>query len=445
MDPLLEQFLSEARENLAFIDQNIGEIGGEDPELLNSIFRAAHTLKGGSGIVGFESVKNITHHAEDLLDMLRSGKLEFQDSMTDALYDAFDEVMNLIEAAEESGDIVEADEKIVDRIVAELKEQMGKSSESEDEAWQVPFNLVSDKSSIINISMKTLRGVDSIKIPFQNAPLNQDFCENENFYAVVFDVDDSCMVYGNDPIYALTLLDEKVVGIFSCMSEEDAKAVLSGTEDEDGLLLKSHIIAFVYARYEDIEDSLFNFIDELELLPLDINTLLTISTGDTGHKIDSLKELSNIAEDFDLSTIKDEVQNSMELIGVNTIQYAQLQRFLDIAGLIDDKDTTKLKAFFENIYKGEVYFPVEVLDDIKSDDSTDTSMEDNCNVEVEDEIDEDNIVKTEIELTESIQKTITNIYEQQYRALEYVDNEEDALLRVISILNKTKKFARTKF
>jgi two-component system chemotaxis sensor kinase CheA len=440
MDPLLEQFLSEARENLAFIDQNIGEIGGEDPELLNSIFRAAHTLKGGSGIVGFESVKNITHHAEDLLDMLRSGKLEFQDSMTDALYDAFDEVMNLIEAAEESGDIVEADEKIVDRIVAELKEQMGKSSESEDEAWQVPFNLVSDKSSIINISMKTLRGVDSIKIPFQNAPLNQDFCENENFYAVVFDVDDSCMVYGNDPIYALTLLDEKVVGIFSCMSEEDAKAVLSGTEDEDGLLLKSHIIAFVYARYEDIEDSLFNFIDELELLPLDINTLLTISTGDTGHKIDSLKELSNIAEDFDLSTIKDEVQNSMELIGVNTIQYAQLQRFLDIAGLIDDKDTTKLKAFFENIYKGEVYFPVEVLDDIKSDDSTDTSMEDNCNVEVEDEIDEDNIVKTEIELTESIQKTITNIYEQQYRALEYVDNEEDALLRVISILNKTKKF-----
>ena len=63
MDPLLEQFLQEARENLAFIDQNIEEIGGDDPELLNSVFRAAHTLKGGSGIVGFESVKVITHHA----------------------------------------------------------------------------------------------------------------------------------------------------------------------------------------------------------------------------------------------------------------------------------------------------------------------------------------------------------------------------------------------
>jgi len=109
MDPLLEQFLQEARENLAFIDQNIEEIGGDDPELLNSVFRAAHTLKGGSGIVGFESVKEITHHAEDLLDMLRAGKLDFKPSMTEALFDAFDEVMNLIEAAEESEEIVDDD------------------------------------------------------------------------------------------------------------------------------------------------------------------------------------------------------------------------------------------------------------------------------------------------------------------------------------------------
>ena len=94
MNPLLEQFLEEARENLAFIEQNIDQIDDGDDELLNSIFRAAHTLKGGSGIVGFEAVKNITHHAEDLLDMLRAGKIEFQPTMEGALFDAFDEVMN---------------------------------------------------------------------------------------------------------------------------------------------------------------------------------------------------------------------------------------------------------------------------------------------------------------------------------------------------------------
>ena len=108
MNPLLEQFLQEARENLKFIEEHLEELGNGDAELLNSIFRAAHTLKGGSGIVSFESVKTITHSAEDLLDLLRAGKVSYQPAMTEVLYDAFDEVLNLIEAAEETGDAVEA-------------------------------------------------------------------------------------------------------------------------------------------------------------------------------------------------------------------------------------------------------------------------------------------------------------------------------------------------
>lgn len=115
MNPLLESFLQEARENLKFIEQNLENLGASDDELLNAIFRAAHTLKGGSGIVGFDGVMHITHKAEDLLDQLRAKKLEYQEPMLDALYDAFDEVLNLVEAAEDSGDVVEADQEIRDR------------------------------------------------------------------------------------------------------------------------------------------------------------------------------------------------------------------------------------------------------------------------------------------------------------------------------------------
>ena len=218
MDPLLEQFLSEARENLAFIDQNIEDIGGDDPELLNSVFRAAHTLKGGSGIVGFESVKDITHYAEDLLDMLRSGKIEFADGMTEALYNAFDEVINLVEAAEESEGITEADPDTVEKIIEDLNNQMGKTLEAEAE-WEVPFVLLKDSSSIINMPLNILRGLDAHKIAFKNAELNEEYCKNENFYAVLFDVDESCMVYGNDPIYTLSLLGDKVLGVHSCMCD----------------------------------------------------------------------------------------------------------------------------------------------------------------------------------------------------------------------------------
>jgi two-component system chemotaxis sensor kinase CheA len=430
MDPLLEQFLSEARENLAFIDQNIGDIGGDDPELLNSVFRAAHTLKGGSGIVGFEAVKNITHHAEDLLDMLRAGKIEFADSMIEVLYDAFDEVVNLVEAAEESGDIVESDEETVANIVASLSAQMGKEPEGES-SWELPF-VLADKS-LINIPMNTLRDTSHIKINFTNPEIDEEFCNTANLYAVTFDVDDSCMVYGNDPVYTLSLLEEKVLGVFACMSDENAKSVLSGTEDEDGLLLKSSIVAFIYATYEEIDDSLFNFIDELELLPLDVNSLLSLNVGDSGLQIDSLKELSSLADDFDLNTIKDEVIASMELVGVETIQYAKLERFLDIVGLIKDEDTTKLNQFFETLYLGEPYSgsveeTVEATEEEVVAESPAPTPEKK----------EETSSKPEA-MSETVEATIKEIFTQQLKAVEHIESGDD-LLRIVATLEKARKY-----
>jgi len=430
MDPLLEQFLQEARENLAFIDQNIGEIGGDDPELLNSVFRAAHTLKGGSGIVGFESVKVITHHAEDLLDMLRAEKIEFKDSMTEALYEAFDEVMNLVEAAEETGDIVDSDEETVSNIVQMLSEQMGKDAE-EEKIWEKPYLPVDNVASVLNPPLKTLNGVNSKKIIFRGAEESEEFCNNSNAYAIIFDVDESCMVYGNDPIYTLSLLGDNVLGVFSCMSDSSAKSVLSGTEDEDGLLLNSYLIAYVQATFEEIEDSLFNFIDEIQLLPLDIETLLCVDVGDKGIVIDSLKELADIAEDLDLVTIADEVKRSMELIGTETLQYSQLQRFLDIVGLINDSDTPKLARFFDNIYKGEVY-SVSSIDNVEE-----TVAQENVIEESKDVV--SSSAGTEVIADEITKTTLYGMMSQQIKALESVNSDED-LNRVISIMDKMRKY-----
>lgn len=415
MDSLLDQFLQEARENLAFIEQNIEEIGSDDPELLNSIFRAAHTLKGGSGIVGFDSVKDITHHAEDLLDMLRSGKIDFKDSMREVLFDAFDEVMNLIEAAEESGEIVVADEETVATIIENLNNQMGKTANVEA-IWQVPFTPVSEVSNVINIPLSILKGISSPKISFKHTEIDENFCAEENLYAVVFDVDESCMSYGNDPAYALSLLKDKVLGIYTCISDENAKAILSGIDDEDGLLLKSQIVAYIYATYEEIEDSLFNFIDELQFLPLDISTLLSINIGDSGHKLDLLRELSGISDVNDMVL---KVEKSLELVGADTLQYAQLQRFLDIAGLIDNKDFPKLTGFFTGLYKGQVY------------DSEETILEETAVEEIE--------AKTVLAVDESMKSALKDMLQQQYKAVNSIDSD-DGLQRIILMMQKMRIF-----
>jgi len=420
MDSLLDQFLQEARENLAFIEQHIEEISPEDPELLNSIFRAAHTLKGGSGIVGFDSVKDITHHAEDLLDMLRSGKIDFKSSMKEVLYDAFDEVMNLIEAAEESGDIVDADKTIVSKIIENLNNQMGKTLAPEL-SWQIPFTLVSEIENLVNVPLSILRGISSIKIPFKNLEIDEKFCSKEHLYAIVFDVDESCMVYGNDPLYALSLLEDKVLGVYTCMSDENSKSILSGMEDEDGLLLKSYIVAYVYATYENIEDSLFNFLDELQLLPLDVSRLLSLNIGDSGHKLDLLKELSALDYSHGIDDLVVKIKKSMELVGRDTLQYEQLQRFIDIAGFISDNELSKLAGFFAELYKGVVYNAEESAQEEPS--STEPTVE----------------TQKVPDLDEHMLSTIKDMMKQQYQSLNYINGDAE-VQRVTYIMQKMRKF-----
>ena len=420
MNPLLEQFLLEARENLAFIDQNIDKIGGDDPELLNSVFRAAHTLKGGSGIVGFEAVKRITHHAEDLLDMLRAGKIPFREEMVESLFNAFDEVVNLIEAAEESGDIVEADESRIESISQELSGLMGKTIQVKK--WNCPFSLYSDIRSIVNLPLPFLRTFAQT-IPFKRGEIDEALCLSEQLYAVVFDIDESCMVYGNDPVYTLSLLSDKVVGVYSCMSEHSAKSLLSGLEDPDGLLLRLRMTAFIYATYEEISDALFNFSDELTFYPLDIATLLEIDEGESGHTLDLLKELAvecSVQIDArNVSKIMQKITNTLPLIGKDTIQSAQLYRLLDLIGIIEPNELSSLKSFFGQIPKGKVYEYDPAFKD-------ETPCE-SC-------IEESTQEKTSLPLLDkNALEKLHSILKQQLQALEWLDDPA-ATQRVMGIL-----------
>ncbi|WP_250031710.1 chemotaxis protein CheA [Paractinoplanes maris] len=92
MNPLLAQFLAEAADLLSQVDEGLLQLERDpsDPELVNEVFRAAHTFKGSSGLFDFPELTRLTHAAEDLLDAVRSGKLSLDSGMTDDLLAAFD-------------------------------------------------------------------------------------------------------------------------------------------------------------------------------------------------------------------------------------------------------------------------------------------------------------------------------------------------------------------
>lgn len=106
MTSLLDRFISEARGLLeqASTDLLALEKAPDDREVLNSLFRCMHTLKGSSGVVeGLEPLTRTVHAGEDLLDDCRSGALSFSANLADPLFDTVDLVGEWLDALGENG------------------------------------------------------------------------------------------------------------------------------------------------------------------------------------------------------------------------------------------------------------------------------------------------------------------------------------------------------
>ena len=92
MNPLLEQFLSEARDVLQAIGEKLMQLEEtpDDIELMTELFRLVHTLKGNSGLFEFPEMTRVLHAGEDLMDAVRNGGVAFSKDLADRLLDAMD-------------------------------------------------------------------------------------------------------------------------------------------------------------------------------------------------------------------------------------------------------------------------------------------------------------------------------------------------------------------
>ena len=88
----LRVFLDEAEEQLQLMEEDIVRLEkqGDSAELLQEIFRAAHTLKGSSATLGHRKMAEVTHHMENVLDKLRKGKLAVSTALIDTLFACLD-------------------------------------------------------------------------------------------------------------------------------------------------------------------------------------------------------------------------------------------------------------------------------------------------------------------------------------------------------------------
>ncbi|MBI5409556.1 MAG: chemotaxis protein CheA [Nitrospirae bacterium] len=101
-DPVIQTFMIECTELLQAMEDALLrlEAAPEDEETINALFRSAHTIKGSSGIVGFENIERFTHKVENVLEQVRSGKIKVDNELIELLLKCRDHIANLIELAE---------------------------------------------------------------------------------------------------------------------------------------------------------------------------------------------------------------------------------------------------------------------------------------------------------------------------------------------------------
>ncbi|MFN0282677.1 MAG: chemotaxis protein CheA [Kineosporiaceae bacterium] len=115
IDEIVAEFLVESHENLDQLDRDLLalEQNPDSRELLASVFRTIHTIKGTSGFLAFHKLEKLTHVGENLLSRLRDGRIGLNDDRATALLKMVDAVRGLLAAIEATGLEGDADHSVL--------------------------------------------------------------------------------------------------------------------------------------------------------------------------------------------------------------------------------------------------------------------------------------------------------------------------------------------
>lgn len=101
----LEIFIEESKDNLQMLNENLLKLENNpsDTEIINEIFRVAHTLKGMAGTMGFTRMQKLTHTMENVLSEIRAGSLNIDANIVDILFQSLDSLEQYVEVIINTG------------------------------------------------------------------------------------------------------------------------------------------------------------------------------------------------------------------------------------------------------------------------------------------------------------------------------------------------------
>lgn len=199
MDPMLEAFLSESRENLEAAGQCFLQLekSPTNSNVLNDLFRSIHTIKGASGLFEIMPLTRVVHAAEDLLDVIRSGDLSLTAALVDLFLETMDQINTWLDSLESTLILPDDAESISQKQTATLRSHLGAPVETKDtDQIKEETQLSSAPEWISHVSDEMRRKC-----------FDEFDSSNKQLISVEYKPEENCFFTGDDPVHTVLTLE----------------------------------------------------------------------------------------------------------------------------------------------------------------------------------------------------------------------------------------------
>ena len=145
-EEILQDFLIEAGEILEALSEQLVELENDpdNAELLNSIFRGFHTVKGGAGFLGLAALVDVCHGAENIFDLLRTNKRTVSSELMDTILQALDTINDMFTLVQNRETLEKADESLL----AELRRLSVPEDQDEPAAAIIQEKMIEEPTAV---------------------------------------------------------------------------------------------------------------------------------------------------------------------------------------------------------------------------------------------------------------------------------------------------------
>lgn len=207
----LEIFIDETKEHLQSLNQQllVLETEPENTETINEIFRAAHSLKGMAGTMGYKRMQRLTHDMENVFSEIRNGKMSVTADLVDVLFKGLDALEGYLSNIQESADEGSEDyEDIIQQLNTILdiglgKETVGEKASAQEKVSAVTLSAAAEKAQTTEFKYKNLTIAD-----YEKRAINKAEDMGINAYGITVYIQEYCILKAARAFLVFKALEE---------------------------------------------------------------------------------------------------------------------------------------------------------------------------------------------------------------------------------------------